>query len=389
MMLSKNTLPLIIISQFFCTSLWFAGNGVSNDIITNFQLNTDTLSYLTSSVQLGFILGTLLFAFLSITDRFSPSKIFFLSALLGGLFNLGILIESNTFFSLILFRFLTGFCLAGIYPVGMKIAADYFDKGLGKSLGWLVGALVLGTSFPHFLKLISANYSWEYVIITTSILASIGGFLILRFVPNGPFYKVNTAPNFKDVFKIFKNSTFTQAAIGYFGHMWELYAFWTFTPIILTNYNKMNPEIDISIPLYSFIVIGSGSVSCVISGYVSEYVGIRKTATYFLIASLLCCLISPFMFRSNLFVFISFLIFWGLTVIADSPLFSTLIAKNTKPQTKGTALTIVNCIGFAITIISIQILSYLQSITESNYIFLILGIGPMIGILSLLKKETA
>ena len=389
MNLSQKVLPLIVISQFFCTSLWFAGNGVSDNIIDSFQLEPQVVSYLTSSVQFGFILGTLAFALLSIADKFPPSKIFFVCALFGSLFNLGILIENNTLFSLLTFRFLTGISLAGIYPIGMKIAADYFDKGLGKSLGWLVGALVLGTAFPHFLKLISGNYSWEYVILATSTFAILGGILILLFVPKGPYYKVNSKTNIKDLITIFKNSKFLQAAIGYFGHMWELYAFWTFTPILLATYNKINPGIHLSIPFYSFIIIGSGSLACILGGYLSSYFGLKKTATYFLVLSGLCCLVSPFIFSSSPIVFVSFLSFWGLVVIADSPLFSTLVATNTEPETKGTALTIINSIGFAITIVSIQLLSYLQSSTESHYIFLLLAVGPIIGVRSLITKKTA
>jgi MFS family permease len=148
----KWVLPIIVISQFCCTSLWFAGNGVMVDLVDNFNLNENALGHLTSAVQFGFISGTLIFALLTIADRFSPSKVFFISALLGALCNSLIIIESNVFLSLLLLRFLIGFFLAGIYPVGMKIAADYYDKKLGKSLGFLVGALVLGTSFPHLLR---------------------------------------------------------------------------------------------------------------------------------------------------------------------------------------------------------------------------------------------
>lgn len=382
----KIILPLIIISQFLCTSLWFAGNSILTDLIETFELNSNVLSYITSSVQFGFILGTLLFAILSISDKFSPSKIFFVCALLGSLFNLSILLPINNLGTILSFRFLTGFCLAGIYPIGMKIAADYFDKSLGKSLGYLVGALVLGTSFPHFLKLMSGDYPWQYVIITTSILAITGGILIFLFVPKGPYFKINSTPNFRDLFSIFKNKKFTQAAIGYFGHMWELYAFWTFVPVILSIYNHLHTEVNLSIPLYSFIIIGSGSLACIVSGYLSEYLGLKSTATYFLIVSCMCCLISPFVFETSQVFFISFLIFWGWVVIADSPLFSTLVAINTEPETKGTALTIVNSIGFTITIVSIQILSALNSSNPSSFMFLILAIGPLVGISSLIRK---
>jgi len=149
MNVSKHVLPIIVISQFFCTSLWFAGNGIMSELTRSFALEQRALGYLTSMVQFGFILGTFIFALLSVADRFSPSKVFFVCALLGAIVNISIIWEGNTYASILTFRFFTGFFLAGIYPIGMKIAADYFEKGLGKSLGFLVGALVLGTALPH------------------------------------------------------------------------------------------------------------------------------------------------------------------------------------------------------------------------------------------------
>jgi len=167
----KFILLVIVLSQFCCTSLWFAGNAVINDLVIGFDLKASALGDLISSVQFGFIIGTLTFAILTIADRFSPSKVFFISAILGSLFNLATIWEANDLSSLLLFRFATGFFLAGIYPIGMKIVADYYKKGLGKSLGFLVGALALGTALPHLLKQTTGAYSWESVMILTSSLS--------------------------------------------------------------------------------------------------------------------------------------------------------------------------------------------------------------------------
>ncbi|MGB5262481.1 MAG: MFS transporter, partial [Lutimonas sp.] len=225
-------LPIIVISQFFCISLWFAGNGVMNDLISNFDLRKNALGHLTSAVQLGFILGALIFAIFTIVDRYSPSKVFFVSALLGALCNLGILWNENNLVSLLFFRFTTGFFLAGIYPVGMKIAADYYEKGLGKALGFLVGALVLGTALPHLLKDMTIAFPWQSVLLVTSTLAVIGGLLISIFVPDGPFRKPGVSLDHTAFFGVFKQKEFRSAAFGYFGHMWELYTFWAFAPVI-------------------------------------------------------------------------------------------------------------------------------------------------------------
>lgn len=385
---SKLILPIIVIAQFCCTSLWFAGNGVINDLILNFNLEASALGHLTSAVQFGFITGTLIFAILTIADRFSPSKVFLISATLGALFNLGVIVDANNLVSLLLLRFFTGFFLAGIYPVGMKIAADYYDKGLGKSLGFLVGALVLGTAFPHLLKEITHLYPWRFVLIATSFLALLGGILMVFLVPDGPFRKPSQRTNLSAFFNVFRNRDFRSVAFGYFGHMWELYAFWTFVPLMLKKYANEHHQTTFNISLLSFLIIGISGLACVFSGYISQRTGTKKTAFIALLLSCLCCLISPLIFTSEFEgLFIGFLFFWGIVVIADSPLFSTLVAQSASAEIKGTALTIVNCIGFFITIISIQLITRITAITVSNSIYTILAIGPIFGLIALRRKN--
>jgi MFS family permease len=323
---------------------------------------------------------------LSIADRFSPSKVFFASAIMGAIFNISSIWEGQTLSTLLILRFLTGFFLAGIYPVGMKIAADYFNKGLGLSLSFLVGALVLGTAFPYLLNGISEGFFWQDVLITTSFMACVGGLLILVLVPNGPYRKPNLKPDLSAFFKVFEKKKFRSAAFGYFGHMWELYAFWAFVPILLKSYNMKNEQADLNVALLSFLVISVGGLSCVIGGYLSKHYGPKRIAMTALVLSCLCCLVSPWMLNViNGYVFITFLLLWGMFVIADSPLLSTLVAQNAEPKTKATALTIVNCIGFAITIISIQLLNSLTFIIESSYIYILLAIGPILGLIALRK----
>ena len=381
---SKLILPVIVVSQFCCTSLWFAGNGVINDLVVNFGLELSALGHLTSAVQFGFIIGTLVFAILTIADRFSPSKVFLISAFLGSLFNLGVIWEGHSLISLLSLRFFTGFFLAGIYPVGMKIAADYYEKGLGKSLGFLVGALVLGTAFPHLLKEMTDMYPWKSVLIATSSLALLGGLLMAIMVPDGPYRKPSQRTNLSAFFGVFQNREFRSAAFGYFGHMWELYAFWAFVPLMLKEYNIDHSQTQFNIPILSFIIIGMGGLACIISGFLGQRVGVKRTASIALLLSCGCCLISPLIFASEFgSLFIGFLVFWGMVVVADSPLLSTLVAQNAVSETKGTALTIVNCLGFSITIISIQLISRMIELTDSNGIYAILAIGPILGLIAL------
>lgn len=385
---SKLILPVIVISQFCCTSLWFAGNGVMSEFIVSFNLKASALGHLTSAIQFGFILGTLIFAILTIADRFSPSKVFLTCAILGSIFNVGVIWEGNNLASILSLRFITGFFLAGIYPVGMKIAADYYEKGLGKSLGFLVGALVVGTAFPHLAKEITEAFTWKSVLILTSSLAIIGGLLMLIIVPDGPYRKPGNQLNISAFFDVFRNRKFCSAAFGYFGHMWELYAFWAFVPIMLKTYRLEHHEATFNIPLLSFIIIGVGGLSCVLGAYLAQTAGTKRIACIALILSCACCLVSPLVFLTeseNLFI--GFLILWGMVVIADSPLFSTLVAQNASAEIKGTALTIVNCIGFSITIISIQLLNLLQDSMNSTYIYTVLALGPILGLLALYEKK--
>ncbi|MEL6810810.1 MAG: MFS transporter [Bacteroidota bacterium] len=383
---AKFILPLIVFAQFCCTSLWFASNGILNELIEVYQLPVSALGSLTSSVQLGFITGTLVFAALTLSDRFSPSKVFFVSALLGALFNLMIIWGNHSFWSLNALRFSTGFCLAGIYPVGMKIAADYFDQGLGKSLGFLVGALVLGTAFPHLLRGLSSAVPWEGIIIFTSVMALAGGLSMVLFVPDGPFRRKSPSLQLSAFVKVFKNHGFRKAAFGYFGHMWELYAFWALIPVLLKYYNDHSPYTPLNVSLLAFAIIAIGSLGCIIAGYASIRIGAKRTGFIALLLSGLCCLISPLIFETGPVFFIFFLLFWGFMVIADSPMFSTLVAHSAPKEFKGTALTITNCIGFAITIGSIQLLTYLVQNVHPTYSYLVLAIGPLSGLLALSLK---
>jgi len=384
----KWILPIIVFSQFCCTSLWFASNGVMGDLVSNFDLDKSALGHLTSAVQFGFITGTLIFAILTISDRFPPSKVFFISALAGALCNLGPLVEGNGITSLLTLRFLTGFFLAGIYPVGMKIAADYYDKSLGRSLGLLVGALVVGTAFPHLLNGFTNVIPWVLVLGITSSLAVSGGLLMLILVPIGPYQKSSQKFDLSTFFKVFRNRAFRSAAFGYFGHMWELYAFWAFVPVMLTTYTSIYPHAEFNLPILSFSIIGIGGLACAVSGYISQSMGTKRTAFVALLLSCGCCLVSPLFFLvDSEYVFIGFLIFWGMVVIADSPLFSTLVARKTEAESKGTALTIVNCIGFSITILSIQLLNILRDTMNPNYMYTVLALGPMLGLLALYQGK--
>jgi MFS family permease len=382
----SHILPIIIISQFACTSTWFAGNAILESLTNKLHFGADIIGYVLSSVQFGFIIGTLLFGILMVADRFSPSRVFMICAFLASISNSLLALPEINLTTLLFARFGTGFFLAGIYPIGMKIAADYYEKGLGKALGYLVGALVLGTAFPFLIKGTPWANNSENVVILTSTITALGGLLLFFLVPNGPYRVASATLKLDAGPKLFKNFEFKKAAFGYFGHMWELYAFWAFTPIAI-QWFAIQSDSDISVSLWSGIVIALGGLSCAYGGILSRRIGSKKVALLALISSGLLCLSSPLLFSLPLYLFLAGWCLWGIAVTADSPQFSNLVASAVAPELKGTALTLVNCIGFAITIISIQLLGSLQSIIPIYLLFIPLGMGPLIGVYYLLAKK--
>jgi len=364
--------------------LWFAGNAILPDIQRELSADGNTIGNITTIVQFGFIAGTLAFAIFAIADRFDPAKVFFVSSTLAAIANVTIIWLAKSTATLFALRFVTGFFLAGIYPVGMKIAADWYEKGLGKALGYLVGALVIGTAFPHLLKSNFYKLPWKEVLVFTSCFAFMGGLIIVLFVGDGPYKKFATHFQASAMFRIFRSRDFRSAAFGYFGHMWELYTFWAFVPVMLSFYQRNHQTTNI--PLWSFVIIAIGGISCVVGGYASQKFGSARVAFYSLLCSGICCLASFIFFQLPLPLFILLMLVWGFFVIADSPQFSALVSQTAVPEYKGTALTIVTSIGFAITIGSVQLLNHAYDTwAKTNAVFLLLIPGPLLGLLFLFR----
>ncbi len=383
----KHILLFIVLSQFAGTSLWFTGNAVLSELKQSLQLNQFAVSLVTSAVMLGFIAGTLVFAFFSLADRFSPVKLFFISSMLGAITNLAVVWFVTDDYTLFVFRFFTGFFIAGIYPVGMKIAADWYEKGLGKALGFLLGALVLGTAFPHLLKNRDFELPWRSVLYITSAVAVFGGIIMLLFVGDGPHRKSSGGFRWDAFGKIFSSKKWRQSAFGYFGHMWEVYSFWGFLPLMIELYAKKN-DLPLNIPFLSFIAIAIGAIGSVAGGYISEKIGSVKVAIWSLLISGICCFISPLSYSMPFFLFLLLLLIWGLTVVPDSPQFSTLVAQYAPEELRGTALTIYNSIGFAITTISLYVIDRIfhspGSLGGENT-FALLGLGALLGLPSAIR----
>lgn len=375
----SHLLPTIVFAQFAGTSLWFAVNAVLPALQQQFPDVQHFLPTMTAAVQLGFVAGTLVYAWLSVADRFSPVRVFVLSGVVAAGANLLILTLAHSLAGLVAVRFAVGFFLAGVYPVGMKICSDWYEHGLGKALGYLVGALVLGTAFPHLLNVLSVDMDWRWVIGGTSALALAGAALLGILVQDGPFRRPSGGFNPRVLGLVFRQPLYRTFAFGYFGHMWEVYTFWAFAPVLVGLYNRLTGNaLDVSV--WSFCFIAVGAVGCALGGELSLRWGSARTAFWALAISVCCCLLSPFISFFPTGIFLVFMSVWGATVVADSPQFSALVAQNAIPEYRATAITIVNSIGFLITIPSLYVMQWVVSHLSAPGGFALLALGGVFGL---------
>ena len=377
-----HLLPTIVISQFAGTSLWFAVNAVLPALQIQFPDVQNFLPTMTAAVQLGFVIGTLVYAWLSIADRFSPVRVFVASGVVAAGANLLLLALTNSLPGLVAVRFAVGFFLAGVYPVGMKICSDWYERGLGKALGYLVGALVLGTAFPHLLKALSVSMDWRWVIVATSLLALSGAALMGILVKDGPYRRPSGGFNPRVLGLVFRQRLYRTFAFGYFGHMFELYTFWAFVPVLVGLYNRATGN-DLDVSGWSFGIIAAGALGCVLTGELSLRWGSGRLAFGALLVSAVCCLFSPFIYWLPAFIFLIFMLIWGTTVVADSPQFSALVSQNAIPEYRATAITVVNSIGFLITIPSLYFMQWACSHLSEQNSFALLALGGLFGLSSI------
>ena len=388
---AERALWVISLAVLLASSTWLTGAAVHAELAKQWQLGDVGSAWLTIAVQVGFIVGTVLFAASNLADVVSARTVFFWSAIAGAGGNLAFAWWADGLWRGIVVRAFVGVTLAGVYPVAMKLLATWFRTGLGARLGWMVGALTLGTATPHLLQVLAGNsMPWSWVVSLASILAVIGAFLV-RWVGTGPILPQRAHFDVRKMVTVFRVRPLRWAAFGYFGHMWELYAFWTLLTFFL-HASAAGPGLGPNgVSLVAFATLAAGALGCVVGGQLSCRFGERRVATVALGASACCCLLSPFLFAAPAALMVPALLVWGVAVVTDSPQFSALSAHSAPRHYVGTALTAQNGAGFLITALAMQWVAWLGTVVGWQYAFLALTPGPLFGLWAMrqLRREPA
>ncbi|HEV7242463.1 MAG TPA: MFS transporter [Thermoanaerobaculia bacterium] len=379
-----RALTLVALAQLLAMGLWFGVSAVAPQIAAEWRLSESTAAWLTLAVQLGFVAGTLLSATLNLPDVIRVRHLFALCALLGAIANVVLAAFVENVSVAIALRFVTGLMLAGVYPPGMKIIATWFKTGRGFALGVLIGALTLGKASPYLVNAFGSE-NWRVNVGFASIGAVLSSLLVLRFVKDGPHALPNQPFDPTQIMRVFANRGVRLANFGYFGHMWELYAMWTWAPVMIRASVAASGDSPRFAEAASFAVIGAGAIGCVVAGLVADRIGRAVVAAAAMAASGACCLAIGFLFGKAPVALLVLAAIWGATVVADSAQFSACVTEYADPRYIGTALTLQTCIGFLITTISIRMMPLLVERVGWEWAFAFLAPGPLLGILAMMR----
>jgi len=382
----RRMLLLVAAAEVFGMTLWFSATAAAPSVVHEFALDAASRAWLTMAVQAGFVTGTLITALTNAADAINARRLFAVGCIAGAASNAAITI-APTGAAIIALRFCTGVALAWVYPPGMKIAAGWFRERRGTALGVVVGAVGLGSAFPHLLAWLGAGLPWRTLVSASSVLALAGAAIVAFAVSDGPYVSAS-APFDRHALRIVLQSRGTRLAmLGYFGHMWELYAMWTwiaaFAAASLVASGSPGAGSAATGSGVAFVAIASGAIGCVIAGLWADRWGKARIAGGSMLASAACALASPLFYGAPPAALLALVVVWGFTIVSDSAQFSALVAEHTPRTHVGTALTLQTSAGFLLTMVSMRLVPPISELAGWQWAFVFLVPGPLLGAMAM------
>ncbi len=380
------SLGLLAACELAAMALWFSASAIVPSLDAEFGLGATQKALFTSAVQAGFVAGTLASAILGLADRLDPRRFFMAATLVAALANACLLVIDIQSAGAIGLRFVTGVCMAGIYPVGMKLVTTWAKGDMGLLVGLLVGALTLGSAAPHLFNAFG-GVDWRFTIVLSSAAAFLAA-IAINLVRLGPNVRPSAPFDPAAAFEGFRSPALRYANFGYLGHMWELYAMWAFIGVFLDASMRINPggDTEFLARASTFAVMGiAGAAGAVAGGRIADRFGRTFLTSWALGISGTCAVLVGFLYGGPVSLLLVVCTIWGVTVIADSAQFSAAIAELSPPDRVGTMLTVQTSAGFLLTLITIHLMPYAVDGLGWNYAFATLAVGPLFGAVAMLR----